>query len=49
MKIIPSIRLYVLLAMLVTGIGTILILSALSLHYFIAGMDSSLRVSMYAQ
>ncbi|MGI2170346.1 sensor histidine kinase [Shewanella sp. MF05960] len=49
MKIIPSIRLYILLAMLITGISTILILSALSLHYFISGMDASLRVSMYAQ
>ncbi|GGP45219.1 hypothetical protein GCM10009347_10850 [Shewanella algicola] len=49
MKILPSIRLYVLLAMLVTGIGTILILSALSLHYFTAGLDSSMRMAMYAQ
>ncbi|WP_350431924.1 HAMP domain-containing sensor histidine kinase [Shewanella sp. H8] len=49
MKIIPSIRLYILLAMLITGISTILILSILSLHYFISGMDSSMRVAMYAQ
>ncbi|WP_418357999.1 MULTISPECIES: sensor histidine kinase [Shewanella] len=49
MKILPSIRLYVILAMLVTGIGTILSLSALSLHYFVAGMDSSMRIALYAQ
>ena len=49
MKILPSIRLYILLAMLITGISTILILSILSLHYFISGMDSSMRVAMFAQ
>lgn len=49
MRIRPSIRLYVLLAMSVTGISTILVLSALSVHYFVSGMDVSMRVSMYIQ
>lgn len=49
MKIRPSLRIYVLLAMLLTGISTILILSALSVHYFISGMEVGLRDAMNAQ
>ncbi|NOH98828.1 HAMP domain-containing sensor histidine kinase [Vibrio sp. 99-70-13A1] len=49
MKIRPSLRLYVLLAMLLTGVTTIVIMSALSLNYFISGMDVAMRGSMNAQ
>ncbi|MFA0567990.1 MAG: sensor histidine kinase [Vibrio gallaecicus] len=49
MKIRPSLRLYVLLAMLLTGITTIVIMSALSVSYFISGMDVAMRGSMSAQ
>lgn len=49
MKIRPSLRIYVLLAILVTGVTTILVLSALSINYFISGMDVAMRGSMIAQ
>ncbi|MGX9460661.1 sensor histidine kinase [Shewanella sp. A14] len=49
MKLTPSLRLFVLLVMLFTGISTILILSVLSVHYFIFGMDQTLESVMYAQ
>jgi len=49
MKIRPSLRLYVLLAMLFTGVITIVIMSALSVSYFISGMDVAMRGSMSAQ
>lgn len=49
MKIRPSLRIYVLLAMLITGIVTILSMSVLSVHYFISGMDVAMRGAMYAQ
>ena len=44
----PSIRLYVLITMLLTGGGIIWGLSALSSYYFISGMDISTRNSMLA-
>ncbi|MEZ9470815.1 sensor histidine kinase [Vibrio lentus] len=49
MKIRPSLRIYVLLAILITGVTTILVLSALSINYFISGMDAAMRGSMIAQ
>ncbi|MBW3695916.1 HAMP domain-containing histidine kinase [Vibrio sp. T187] len=49
MKIRPSLRLYVLLVVLLTGIVTILTLSVLSVHYFISGMDVAMRGAMFAQ
>ncbi|UPR54455.1 HAMP domain-containing histidine kinase [Vibrio cyclitrophicus] len=49
MKIRPSLRIYVLMAILVTGVTTILVLSALSINYFISGMDVAIRGSMIAQ
>ncbi|UPR50343.1 HAMP domain-containing histidine kinase [Vibrio cyclitrophicus] len=49
MKIRPSLRIYVLMAILVTGVTTILVLSALSINYFISGMDVAMRGSMIAQ
>ena len=49
MKIRPSLRIYVLLAILVTGVTTILVLSALSVNYFVSGMDIAMRGSMIAQ
>lgn len=49
MKLTPSLRIFVLLVMLFTGISTILILSMLSVHYFISGMDQILQSTMYAQ
>ena len=48
MKIMPSIRLYVLLSMLLTGGAIIWGLSALSSYYFISGLDISTRNSMLA-
>lgn len=44
----PSIRLYVLITMLLTGGGIIWGLSALSSYYFISGLDISTRNSMLA-
>ncbi|HEY5716037.1 MAG TPA: HAMP domain-containing sensor histidine kinase [Psychromonas sp.] len=49
MNIRPSLRIYVLIAMLVTGISTILVLSALSMSYFISGMDAVMSGSMHEQ
>ncbi|CCK77406.1 Sensor protein [Oleispira antarctica RB-8] len=48
MRIMPSIRLYVLLSMLLTGGGIIWGLSALSSYYFVSGLDISTRNSMLA-
>jgi len=48
MKIIPSIRLFVLLSMLLSGIAIIWGLSVLSSKYFIAGMDMGTRNGMFA-
>ncbi|MBB1380858.1 sensor histidine kinase [Shewanella sp. 11B5] len=48
MKLRPSLRIFVLLVMLFTGISTILILSALSVHYYISGMDKVMLATMYA-
>ncbi|CAM3996800.1 sensor histidine kinase [Pseudoalteromonas byunsanensis] len=49
MKIRISLRIYVLIAMLLTGISSIVLLSALSMHYFATGMDVAMRGIMYAQ
>jgi signal transduction histidine kinase len=49
MKLTPSLRIDVLIIMLLTGISTILILSVLSVHYFIAGLDQTMQSVMYAQ
>ncbi|TMM45049.1 sensor histidine kinase [Colwellia ponticola] len=48
MKITPSIRLFVLLSMLLSGIAIIWGLSVLSSKYFIAGMDMGTRNGMFA-
>ncbi|BBN81701.1 hypothetical protein PA25_16860 [Pseudoalteromonas sp. A25] len=49
MKIRISLRIYVLVAMLLTGGTSIILLSALSMHYFATGMDVAMRGGMYAQ
>lgn len=48
MKIAPSIKIYVLLSVLLTGSGIIWGLSILSSNYFISGMDIATRNSMLA-
>ncbi|MFA0438730.1 hypothetical protein BCU70_05045 [Vibrio sp. 10N.286.49.C2] len=48
MKIKPSLRVYVLLSMLISGVGLIWTLSALSNGYFITGMDMAMRHGMLA-
>lgn len=48
MKIAPSIKIYVLFTMLITGSGIIWGLSILSNNYFISGMDIATRNSMLA-
>lgn len=47
MKITHSLRVYVLMSMLVTGVGIIWTLSAISGGYFISGMDMAMRQSMF--
>jgi hypothetical protein len=49
MKLTPSLRIDVLIIMLLTGISTILILSVLSVHYFISGMEKTMQSVMYSQ
>ena len=39
MKIRPSIRLYFLIAMLVTGVGSITVMTVTAVNYFFSGMD----------
>lgn len=48
MKIIPSIRIFVLLSMLISGIAMIWGLSVLSSNYFISGIDMGTRNGMFA-
>jgi signal transduction histidine kinase len=48
MKITPSIRLFVLLSMLISGIAMIWGLSVLSSNYFISGIDIGTRNGMFA-
>lgn len=48
MKIKPSIRAYSFIAILVTGITTVVILSSLTMHYFFSGMDIVIGDSMYS-
>ncbi|MBU2869577.1 HAMP domain-containing sensor histidine kinase [Colwellia sp. E2M01] len=48
MKIAPSIKIFVLFSMLMTGITIIWGLSVLSNYYFISGMEISMRNSMFA-
>ncbi|MGL6261529.1 sensor histidine kinase [Vibrio sp. WXL210] len=43
MKIRPSIRLYFLVAMLVTGIGIISVMTVTAVNYFISGMDVAMK------
>lgn len=49
MKIRPSLRLYFLIIMIVTGITTISIMSVVSFNYFIAGLDLSIHKEMQTQ
>jgi len=49
MKIKPSLRLYFLIVMIITGITTISIMSVVSFNYFINGLDFSIRKEMHTQ
>ncbi|MEL0630030.1 HAMP domain-containing sensor histidine kinase [Psychromonas aquatilis] len=49
MKIKPSLRLYFLIIMIITGITTISIMSVASFNYFLTGLDFSVRRAMRAQ
>ncbi|MDN2663310.1 HAMP domain-containing sensor histidine kinase [Psychromonas sp. 14N.309.X.WAT.B.A12] len=49
MKIKPSLRVYFLIVMIITGITTISIMSVVSFNYFINGLDFSIRKEMRTQ
>ena len=49
MKIRPSLKLYFIVMMFITGTSTILIMSAVSMHYFFEGIDFSMVDSMRSQ
>ncbi|OHU88067.1 MULTISPECIES: sensor histidine kinase [Pseudoalteromonas] len=49
MKIRISLRIYVLVAMLLSGVSCIVLLSTLSMYYFSTGMDVAMRGIMYSQ
>jgi signal transduction histidine kinase len=49
MKIIPSLKLYFVMMMIITGITTISIMSAVSFNYFVTGLDFSMNKTMRNQ
>ncbi|MEG3755923.1 HAMP domain-containing sensor histidine kinase [Psychromonas arctica] len=49
MKITPSLRVYFIIVMIITGITTISIMSVVSFNYFINGLDFSIRKEMRTQ
>ena len=49
MKIKPSLRLYFLIIMIITGVTTISIMSVVSFNYFLTGIDFSVRKAMRTQ
>ena len=49
MKIIPSLRLYFVMMMIITGITTISIMSIVSFNYFVTGLDFSMNRTMHNQ
>lgn len=49
MKISPSLKVYFLIIMIITGITTISIMSAVSFNYFLTGIDFSIRNAMRLQ
>jgi signal transduction histidine kinase len=49
MKIIPSLKLYFVMMMIITGITTISIMSAVSFNYFVTGLDFSMNRTMRNQ
>ena len=49
MKIRPSLKVYFLIMIIITGVTTISIMSAVSFNYFLTGIDFSMRNAMRAQ
>lgn len=49
MKISPSLKVYFLIIMIITGVITISIMSAVSFNYFLTGIDFSMRNAMRSQ
>lgn len=49
MKIRPSLRIYVLVAVLLAGVTTTLVLSALSVNYFFSGLDLAMRRTLISE
>ena len=49
MKIIPSLKLYFVMMMIITGITTISIMSVVSFNYFVTGLDFSMSRTMRNQ